>query len=167
MLNFYKLHSDPNQLNGYKDAHLKIPEIAWEVADTNEKKQELEHLWARYLEYAYWYACDVIKKPWLLGEKVISSDPKYAYWYAREVIKNPWEPGEKAIASDSAYAYMYARDVIKNPWEPGEKVIARSSYHAFWYAFRIIKNPWEPGEKAIADNPEWKQYYEEHFKVKL
>jgi hypothetical protein len=139
MLNFYKLHSDPNQLNGYKDAHLKIPEIAWEVADTNEKKQELEHLWIHDPRYAYEYAYDIVRGKWSPGEKVITSDPRYAYEYAYYVIKKPWEPGEKAISSDPAYAYMYA--------------------------CYVLRKPWPSGEKAIASDPDWKQEYENHFKL--
>lgn len=59
--------------------------IAWESADTDEKKQELEHLW--------------------------TNSPIYAYLYARDVIKGPWEPGEKAIANDEYYAALYAINV--------------------------------------------------------
>jgi hypothetical protein len=87
MLNFYKLHTNPNELFGYKDAHLKVPSIAWKVANTNKKKQKLEHLWA--------------------------SDAEYAFKYAYEVLREPWEPGEEAIARESMYAFLYARFVIK------------------------------------------------------
>jgi hypothetical protein len=107
MLNFYKLHSDPNELFGYKDAHLKIPEIAWEVANTNEKKRKIEYLWVSNPEHAYVYARDVIKKPWSPGEKVIASITAYAFLYARDVIKHPWEPGEKAISSDPYLKQQY------------------------------------------------------------
>ena len=77
MLNPYQFYSQPRQLVGYADA-MKIPSIAWDIAETNAQKRELEHLWAIDAQYAFWYAQNVIKKPWPPGETAIAKDPKWA-----------------------------------------------------------------------------------------
>ena len=137
MLNPYLYHSQPQQLMGYADATNKIPSIAWEMADlgpeTNAKKRELEHLWAKDPNLAYLYARYVIKKPWPPGEAAIAKYPYWAYQYAKNIIREPWPPGEAAIAGSADLAYLYARDVIKKPWPPGEAVIAGDANYARAY----------------------------------
>ena len=78
MLNPYRFHPKPQQLMGYADV-MKIPSIAWEMAETVAQKRKLEHVWAQYAEYAYRYAHQVIKKPWPPGEAAIASSD-----YAKE-----------------------------------------------------------------------------------
>jgi hypothetical protein len=158
MLNPYQFHSQPQQLMGYAESAKKIPSIAWEAAETNAKKRELEHLWVKEPEYAYLYAYHVIDKRWPPGEAAIASNPVLAYVYAYHVIKGPWPPGEAAIAKDPEWAYQYARDVIGKRWPPGEAAIASDPEYAYGYAQYVIKKPWPPGEAAIASSDYAKEY---------
>jgi hypothetical protein len=94
---------------GYADAAKKIPSVAWDMAKSVAEKRELEHLWAKDARYAYYYARNIIKKPWPPGEAAIAKDPEWAYEYVRDIIKKPWPPGEAAIAKDPEWAYEYQR----------------------------------------------------------
>ncbi len=90
-------------------------------------------------KWVYWYARDVIGKPWPAGEAAIAKDPKWAYVYALNVIKKPWTEGEAAIAKDPEWAYYYARNVIGKPWsgphkQQAEATIAGDPYWAYAYA---------------------------------
>ena len=140
MLNPYRFHDQPQQLMGYADASTKIPSVAWELTDlgpeTNAKKRELEHLWAKAPELAFLYSRDVIKKPWPPGEAAIAGNATFAFRYARYVIKKPWPPGEAAIAGSADAAFEYALDVIGKPWPPGEAAIASSDYAKEYQDFK-------------------------------
>jgi len=48
---------------------------------------ELEPAISKDAEYSYYYARDVIKGRFILGEAAISKDAYWSYWYARYVIK--------------------------------------------------------------------------------
>ena len=134
MINIYSLHANPSQLLGYEQARTRVPSIAWELAKTPAAKKKLEHLWQQDAEFAYYYARNVIKKPWPPGEAAIARDAQLAYYYAANVIRKPWPPGEAAIAGDAEWAYRYARGVIEGPWPPGEAAIAGDDEWAYLYA---------------------------------
>ena len=82
----YKLSKRPLP---YRDvAYEKHPELAWEkYKDNPEELKKREHLWVTNPEWAYYYALEVLKKPFPLGEAAIASDPYYAYSYARDVLE--------------------------------------------------------------------------------
>lgn len=141
MLNPYKFHSDPETLFNYNLARQTVPEIAWEMATTNEQKRKLRHLWAQ--------------------------DPKLAYLYALDVIEKPWKPGEAAIATEGRWAYYYADHVLEHRFEPGEAAIARDSYFAYRYAIDVLDSRFPQGEAAIARDPARKRDYERLWGVKL
>ena len=76
----------------------------------NTKYQSNLDILEKYLEdaiakdawYAYFYARDVLKGPFPLGEEAISKDPDYAHYYARHVLKSPFPAGEETIAEANA-----------------------------------------------------------------
>jgi hypothetical protein len=67
------------------------------------------------------------------------TDPHYAYWYARDVIKGRFKLGETTIAKSPFYAYHYAHDIIKGRWEQVEPTIATDEYGAYWYACNVLE----------------------------
>jgi hypothetical protein len=118
---------------------------------------------AKHPMCAHWYALYVLKGPFPLGEPAIAKYPYYAYEYARWVLKGPWPQGEPAIAKDPEYAYQYAIDVLKGPWPPGEPAIATDAMASYWYAKYILKDRFPLGEPAIATDDFWKQKYEDQI----
>jgi len=80
-------------------------------------------------------------------EQIISKDAYYSYFYARNVIKGRWKLGEAAISEDAIHSYFYARDIIKRRFVLGEAAISESPWyiHAqWWYAYDVIKGNWTP-----------------------
>ena len=47
-------------------------------------------------------------------ENIISQDARYSFFYAKEVVKGRWELGENAISQDTYFSFLYAKDVLKN-----------------------------------------------------
>ena len=95
---------------------------------------------------AYLYAAhDGKRYPEL--EKFIAKDPEYAYLYACYVIRGRWPEGEKAIATDGKQAFNYAKDVLKGRFKAGEKAIYSNTLATGWYQkllagkFRGLPNP--------------------------
>lgn len=129
-----------------------------------------------YIEYAnsyvivarsaYLYSLDIVRGPWELGEKAISTDPFWSYTYVRNIIKAPWPPGEKAIATDPSLAYRYCL-IIRRPWKAAEKTIADNPKSSCYYAKIILKHPWKMGEKAIATDPFYVNIYCDEFGLEL
>ena len=91
-------------------------------------------------QWAYWYAKDILKGPFPLGEPAIAKESWRAFWYAAEILKDPFPLGEPAIAKDPQWAYYYALDVLEGPFPLGEPAIANSGM-AFLYARIVLKLP--------------------------
>ena len=88
MLNLYKLHSNPKLLKYYDIADEKIPAIFWEKYKNNfTELKKREPAIAKDAMYAYWYAEDVLQKPFLAGEPAIAKDADYANWYKQFLQK--------------------------------------------------------------------------------
>jgi hypothetical protein len=98
-------------------------------------------------------------------EQIIATDPQWAYYYAYDVIKGRWELGEPTIATDTLWAYMYAVTIIKERWEQGEPVIATIPDYACYYAIYVIKGRFELGEPTIKQSNYWGRYCKE-FEIK-
>ena len=79
-----------------------------------------------------------ISKPLL---QTIAKDPEWAYWYADEVLKGPFKLGEPAIAEDSMRAYWYAAEILEGPFPLGEPTIAKDPRRAYWYARGVLHLP--------------------------
>jgi hypothetical protein len=86
-MNLYKYHSKPETLDHYDKADEWVPTLAWD----KYKDQPAE-----------------LKK----REKALAKNPKIAYFYALDVLKKPFPAGEAAIAK-SMWSYNYAIDVLK------------------------------------------------------
>jgi hypothetical protein len=118
---------------------------------------------AQSAQWAYQYAEYVIKGRFPLAEPAIAQSAQYAYQYARDVIKGRFELGESVIAKDPKWAYWYAKDIIKGRWIEGEPVIATSAEHSWRYAAYIIRGRWELGEPVIAKDPKYIKEYSKLF----
>ena len=129
-MNLFKYHTDPKQLVGYADRMQLVPKLALEAAIKGDRSPEVLAAIATSPRVSYFYAKDVIKKPWPTGETAIAQSSDCSYYYARDVIKGPWPPGETDISQNSQYSYLYARDMIKKPWPPGETAIAQDSEYS-------------------------------------
>ena len=83
----------------YYDGDLKYPNIfdhlhEKEIAKTNPK-------WA--YEYVSKHGKDGELEP------TIAKSPKDSYFYAKNILKAQFKLGEKAIATDAQYSYVYAK----------------------------------------------------------
>ena len=58
------------------------------------------------LKWAYEYVSKHGKDEDL--EPIITKSPKYSYFYAKDILRGPFKLGEKAIAIDAQYSYVYA-----------------------------------------------------------
>jgi hypothetical protein len=123
-MNLYQLHSEPQQLLGYKQAQTQVPKLAWDRARTPGQKKQLKHLWLQEPELAYLYAKNVLGKRWPAGEAAIAQDPRHAFWYTVDVLAKRWPKAEAVIATNPLYAYLYAQHVIRGRWPEAEPVIA-------------------------------------------
>jgi hypothetical protein len=85
------------------------------------------------LEWAYWYARNVIQGRWPEAEPVIMGNPDAAYQYAQDVIQGRWPEAEPVIMGNPDAAYWYARDVIQGRWPEAEPVIMSNPDAAYQY----------------------------------
>ena len=88
MLNLYNLHSNPEILDHYDNIDMILPLVFWDKYKNNipELKKREKYI-AKYPEYAYKYAKNILKKPFVLGEPSIFKDPKYAKQYKQFLQK--------------------------------------------------------------------------------
>ena len=68
----------------------------------------------------------------------IASNPQTAYYFAKEVVKGKWELGEKAISKTPRTAFYYALVCLRGPFELGKYTIEQSHQFKYRYA-RLIK----------------------------
>jgi len=124
MLNLYNFYSEPESLANYEQAKTQVPLVAWDLANTDEQKRALGHLWAQDPKLAYDYASTVLHGRFLAGEPAIARNSAWAYYYAWNVLEKPWPPGSKAIetiARDTYYSDEYAREVLELSGEDAKK----------------------------------------------
>lgn len=60
----------------------------------------------------------------LNDEILIATKPNLSYWYAKNILKEKFELGEKIISTSSVYSFLYATEVLKSRFKQGEKTIA-------------------------------------------
>ena len=133
---------DKEQRNHYAEADQIDPSRVYAMAElgTQLTPRQINTL-AKNAEYAYEYACNIIKGPFPEGEDAIATDAEYAYNYAIDIIKKPFPAGEDAISKNAWYAYLYAYDVLKSPWPKGEDAISKDAEYAYQYALYVLKLP--------------------------
>ena len=98
-MNLYNLHSNPESLDHFEKVTANNPAIFWERYKKNkEELKKREKYIAKSAQYSYYYAKNILKGPFPLGEEAIAKDTVYANEYAKEVLKGPFPAGEEAIA---------------------------------------------------------------------
>ena len=116
-MNLYNLHISPESLLLFKEADEYVLEVFFrKYRDEPEELRKREKAISVEAYYAFYYAQDVLKRPFPAGEAVIARDAYYAFYYAKNVLKGPFPLGEPAIAKDSWYASYYAKNVLKAPF---------------------------------------------------
>ncbi len=102
---------------------------------------------AMFVESAYKYALNVLKRPFHAGERIIATDAGYSYHYAHFVLKEHFPLGEAIIATDAYYSYSYAV-FLNERFLLGEPVIEASCYWEDYCLFFDIlpkKKDWSFG----------------------
>ena len=115
-MNLYKLHSKPEQLDGYEDK-LYIPQFADEEIKylvrrntTDEEASYIKPYIVKRPELSSLYIAFILNhKPWPEAEPYIMKNPEYAIWYATLVLKRRWVEAEKYIKQDAAAWKKYKR----------------------------------------------------------
>lgn len=100
-------------------------------------------------------------------EPFILKQPKSAYFYAKQVLKKPWEDAEEIILEDPEYSYLYAKNLLKKRWEQAEQRMLELAddqdlYGTYGrqkaretlalYAKHVIKGRWKEAESFIAQS---------------
>jgi lambda repressor-like predicted transcriptional regulator len=106
------------------------------------------------------------KKRWKKYECIIAKNPEYSYWYAKEIIRGRFVLGEKSISKKSSLSYYYAANVLENKFVLGEKEISKESSYSCDYAVHVLKKRFVLGEKIIKNSYSQKAY-EKYFNCKL
>lgn len=121
----YNLHSKPHTLDHHEKLETHHPKFVWKKYENNPRElKKREAAIAKDARYSYYYARNVLRKPFPLGEPAIAKETSYSHLYAYDVLKKPFPLGEPAIAKDASYSYFYAMDVLEKPFPLGEPVIA-------------------------------------------
>ena len=166
-MNLWKYYNNKSNQLKYPDLNNHSHEI--EIAKTNSKwafeyvskhgkDEDLEPAIAKSVKYSYFYAKNILRGPFKLGEKAIATRDSLALQYAKWV-KGPFKLGEPIFAKTAFFAFEYASVVLKGPFKLGEKAIAKSDHRSFAYAKEILKGPFKLGEPIIAKD----EYYSKEY----
>lgn len=124
-------------------------------------------MWFRY------NICQHVTEPDPVLEPFILQEPKTAYFYAKQILKKPWEVAEDTIVESPEYAYLYAKNVLKRRWQKAEeKMLAlaedsdmfgtygrqRARETLALYAKHVIKGRWKEAESFIAQSSNIGEY---------
>lgn len=71
-----------------------------------------ERLISKNSEYSYYYALEILKGRFELGENAISKDSEYSLFYAKEALGERFRLGEKAIIEDTVWFEIYIEDIF-------------------------------------------------------
>ncbi len=88
-------------------------------------------------------------------EAVIANDTLQSYLYAKEVLRRPELVPQNIlsrITQEAYYSYVYAVNVLGCRWPEAEPVIAADPWWAYHYALRVLERPWLEAEPVIAKN---------------
>ena len=119
----------------FSDAHQAYDILS---GDPNHKDREsLEQIISQHTYYSFYYARQVLKARFHLGEAAISADAWCSSFYAIDVIGGRFELGEAAIIKDSELSYLYAKDVLRCIWTPELAVMCPCWLYT--YAKDVIK----------------------------
>ena len=105
--------------------------------DPNHKDREaLEQTISKSAPNSFYYARQVLKARFHLGEAAISTSAWCSSFYARDVIGGRFELGEAAIIN-SELSYLYAKDVLRGNWTP--ELAAMCPAWLYTYAKDVVK----------------------------
>jgi len=147
--------------------NVRLPSFAFAYFIKLMKKKDPEIM--KYVtinsQLSYYYAENILRGRFELGEEAIAKDTVYSYYYAKNIIRGRFELGEKAIAKDAYYSYDYALSVLnRKRFELGEEAIAKDARYSCYYAMDILnENRFELGEETIAKNAHYSYYYAENI----
>ncbi|RWZ84368.1 MAG: hypothetical protein EO766_17260 [Hydrotalea sp. AMD] len=109
MLNLYKFHSQPQNLDHYNDQDSIIPNLALKKSLYNRgRSPDLEPVILKDTKCAFDYARKVIRDRWPEAEPRIMKDPYAALGYAETILKDRWYEAEPYIKQDD-----YAWDIYQ------------------------------------------------------
>ena len=121
----------------FKEAVKKAEEHgACELAFTELRKMsDWDDFWKHpiALEWAFWYAKNVIHGRWIDAEPHIMQDPKWVYCYAIEFFHGRWFDAEKYVVEYPLWACQYAINVIRGRWPDAESCIMGDPFWAIKY----------------------------------
>lgn len=106
----------------------------------------------------YYYAINILKKPYEKGEKILAKNSRYSMYYLqkfrKKLTQDRIELLESAICKNAQDSYEYADSFIHKRFEKGEKAISKDSDVSTSYAQFVINGRFELGEDAISKNIE-------------
>lgn len=117
-MNIYEFHNNPSILKGYDQRNSIVPKLVYDNIIANEHQlkgsDDEEAIIATSPTYSYLYAREVLKGPFVIGEKAISLNARRSYRYAKDVLGHRFLLGEQAILNDPVVSIQYAKDVLKS-----------------------------------------------------
>lgn len=103
----------------------------------------------------------------LIAESSEADVSYWCFWYAENVLKKPWVEAEPLILKSYAWAYLYVLKVRPGRWKEFEKIIDGSPLKCFRYARFVMKGRWREAEKTIAKDEKLKGIYERYFECEI
>ena len=113
--------------------YLSIDEYKKEILKGNVSISDddgawLSHLYIQEFNSEYSIQKDIRSQ----AEAYISKSSIESYFYARDILKGRFELGEPAISLDAQWVFMYANRVLHDRLILGEKVIKDSAYRTHY-----------------------------------
>jgi hypothetical protein len=152
-MNLYQFHDHPESIHSHDKADTHVVDVFWNKYKNNPKELKTrKHAITKSSKYSFYYASDILKGRFPLGEPAIATDPYQAKDYATTILKGRFKLAEPTIAKNSYASYIYALKVLKGPFKLGEPAILKDPEDALLYAKNVLKKPWPKAEPIIASN---------------
>lgn len=110
-MNIYEYHTNPQELDHYKDMANIVPDIYLPTAfgSGNRLSSQQEKVIARNPDLSLIYAGEILGDEFPLGEPAIATNALLSYSYAVDVIHKPFPLGEPAIKTNELYWAKYLK----------------------------------------------------------
>ena len=141
-------YPDITKYSHEKEIAKSKPKWAFKYVLKHGKDEELEPIIAKSAYYSYQYANDILKGPFKLGEKAISTNAHYSYEYAI-LLEKRFPAGEPVIAKDANYSLYYAQWILKKAFPLGEPAIAKNTEYSKEYTQEVLKKDFILNGKLI------------------
>jgi hypothetical protein len=134
---------------------MSSPEYAYYyVRDNDVYPPEILAIISTSAEYSYNWASYTSER-FVEGELAIANSSQYAYKYACDVLRCPWELSgadryiidiaHNSLLQDSDYTIGYVDDVIHGRWLAFEEKISKNTYTSYLYATYVMNCRWPTG----------------------